>query len=65
MKPKSQFSPGAKVYVDGRDVAIVRQAFPEGSSSLMAPHYLVDFVDGDKLVKVPWVRIGVKKAKAR
>jgi hypothetical protein len=55
------FPPGAKVYVDGRDLARVRQAFPEGSSSFMFPHYKVDFLDGDKNVAVAMSRVGVVK----
>ena len=55
------FPPGARVYVDGRDVAIVKQAFPEGSSSYLFPHYKVDFVGGDRNVAVAIGRVGVKK----
>ncbi len=33
------FPVGARVLVDGRDPAIVKQAFPEGSSSYLFPHY--------------------------
>jgi hypothetical protein len=57
---EKKFPNGAQVYVDGRDLARVKTAFPEGSSSLMAPHYIVDFEGGDKNVKVSMKRIGVK-----
>ena len=55
------FPIGARVYVDGRDEAIVRQAFPQGSSSYMWAHYKVDFVDGDRNVAVALKRVGVEK----
>ena len=57
------FPVGAIVLVDGRDKARVTQAFPEGSTSLLAPHYVVDFVGGDKNVKVNMKRVGVKPAR--
>lgn len=34
--------------VDGQDAAIVRGAFPQGSSSYLFAHYKVDFIDGDR-----------------
>jgi len=34
---------GARAYCDGRDEVIVRQTFPEGSSSYLWPHYKVCF----------------------
>lgn len=40
---KSVFPSGARVLVDGEREAIVRQAFPEGSTSFFFPHYKVDF----------------------
>jgi hypothetical protein len=55
------FPSGARVLVDGRDEAIVRQAFPKGSSSFMFPHYKVDFVGGDKNVAVNMKRVGVDR----
>lgn len=55
------FPPGAKVLVDGRDLAIVKQAFPKGSHALSGPHYKVNFVDGDKNVAVPMKRVGVER----
>jgi len=59
--PKT-FPVGARVYVDGRDEAIVAQVFPEGSSSLMGPHYCVRFKGGDGgQVKVSMKRVGVVK----
>jgi hypothetical protein len=59
MKPI--FPTGARVCVDGRDQAIVRQAFPEGSSYYLFPHYKVDFVGGDRNVAVAIGRVGVEK----
>jgi hypothetical protein len=55
------FPIGARVYVDGRDEAIVKQAFPEGSSSYTWAHYKVDFIDGDRNVAVALKRVGVEK----
>jgi hypothetical protein len=55
------FPVGAKVYVDGRDLAVVKQAFPEGSSSFLFPHYKLDIVDGDLNVAVALGRVGVDK----
>jgi hypothetical protein len=55
------FPIGARILVDGRDEAIVKQAFPEGSSSFMFPHYKVDIVGGDKNVAVAIKRVGVEK----
>jgi hypothetical protein len=63
-KEQCQFPPGARVLVDGRDEAIVRQCFPQGSSTYLFPHYKVDFVGGDKNVAVPRDRVGVE-ARAR
>lgn len=57
------FPPGARVLVDGRDAAIVKQAFPEGSSSFLFPHYKLDIVGGDKNVAVAMKRVGVRAAK--
>lgn len=58
MKQKT-FSIGAKILVDGRDKAVVKQAFPEGSSSYLFPHYKLDFLGGDKNVAVNMSRVGV------
>lgn len=55
------FPIGARVLVDGQDQAIVKQAFPEGSSSFLFPHYKVDFVDGDRNVAVQMKRVGVER----
>lgn len=55
------FASGARVYIDGRDVAIVRQAFPEGSTSYLFPHYKVDLVGGDRNVAVAISRVGVER----
>lgn len=60
MSTKKVFPSGAQVYVDGRDLARVKFAFPEGSSSLAGPYYIVDFEGGDKGVKVSMKRVGVK-----
>lgn len=57
---KPVFPCGAKVLVDGRDVAVVKQAFPQGSSSYLFPHYKLDFVGGDKNVAVSMTRVGVR-----
>jgi hypothetical protein len=58
------FPVGAKVLVDGRDEAIVKQVFPLGSSSFMWPHYKLDFVDGDRNVVVALSRVGVDRKKS-
>jgi hypothetical protein len=63
-KPKKSFPLGAKVYVNGRDLAIVKQAFPEGAEGRRWPHYKVDFVDGDKNVVVHWKNVGVKRSRS-
>jgi len=57
------FPYGSKVLVDGRDLAVVKQAFPEGSTSYLWPHYKLDFQGGDKNVAVSMKRVGVVKAK--
>jgi hypothetical protein len=57
------FPVGARILVDGRDEAIVKQAFPEGSSSFLFPHYKLDFVGGDKNVAVSVARVGVERKK--
>lgn len=54
-----EFRPGAKVYVDGRDLAIVRGRYPKGSTSFLFPHYKVDYVDGDQNVAVAFNRVGL------
>jgi hypothetical protein len=53
------FPIGARVLVDGEVQAIVKQFFPEGSSSYLFPHYKLDFVGGDKNVAVSIKRVGV------
>jgi DNA polymerase III sliding clamp (beta) subunit (PCNA family) len=63
-KPRHVFPIGAKVLVDGQDEAIVRQAFPEGSHSLLGPHYVVRIVDGGEIQKVPMSRVGVERKRA-
>jgi len=57
------FPVGAKVLVDGRYLARVKQAFPEGSSSFLFPHYKLDFVGGDKNVTIAMSRVGVERVK--
>jgi len=52
----STFSSGDRVKIDGQ-IAIVRQCFPEGSSSYFFPHCKVDFVGGDKNVAVNIARV--------
>jgi hypothetical protein len=42
------FPAGALVLVDGRRRAVVRETFPEGSTSFAFPHYRVDFVNLDR-----------------
>ena len=56
------FPIGARVLVDGRDEAVVKAAFPEGSSSHLFPHYKLDFVDGDRNVAVSLKRVGVDQS---
>jgi hypothetical protein len=60
---KKTFPVGARVYIDGRDLAIVKAAFPEGSSSYLFPHYKVDVIGGDTNVAVAMSRVGVKKVR--
>jgi hypothetical protein len=63
MSKKSMFPCGARVLIDGRDQAIVRATFPEGSTSYLFPHYKVDIVGGGRNVAVAVARVGVKAAK--
>jgi hypothetical protein len=56
-----RFHSGAAVYIDGRDCARVREAFPEGSTSYAFPHYRVDIYDGDSNMAVRWDRVGIDK----
>ena len=60
-KTAAGFPVGARVLVDGKVQAIVKQYFPEGSSSFMFPHYKLDFVGGDRNVAVNVSRVGVGK----
>lgn len=55
------FPIGARILVDGEVEAIVKQFFPEGSSSYLFPHYKLDFVDGDRNVAVSMKRVGVER----
>jgi hypothetical protein len=61
MATKPVFPIGAAVYIDGRDAAIVRAAFPEGSSSFLFPHYKVHVIGGDRNMAVSMSRVGVKR----
>jgi hypothetical protein len=61
---KQLFPIGARVLVDGRTEAIVKSAWPEGSTFYLYPHYKLDFVGGDRGVVVRAARVGVKRAKA-
>ena len=49
--------------IDGRGEAIVRDAFPKGSTSYMFPHYRLDVVGGDRNVAVSLARVGVTRKK--
>lgn len=60
----SVFPVGARVLVDGKYQARVLQAFPEGSSSYLFPHYKLDIVGGDKNVAMAMKRVGVGPAPA-
>lgn len=53
------FPVGARVLVDGRDEARIRACWPHGSHMQLGPHYSLDFIDGDKNVRVHYSRIGV------
>jgi thioredoxin reductase (NADPH) len=59
--PTRVFPPGARVYVDGRNEAIIRQAFPKGSTSYQFPHYTVNMIGGDSNVAVSMNRVGVRR----
>ncbi len=61
----NQFRSGAHVYVDGVDAAVVRSAWPEGSTSFMFPHYKVDIVNGDSNVAVAMYRVTKHSATGR
>lgn len=60
-RAKHVFPPGARVLIDGRDEAIVKQGWPEGSTSYMFPHYTLSIVGGDKNVAVHMSRVGVER----
>ncbi len=63
----SVFPVGAKVYLDGQYTAKVLQAFPEGSTSHLFPHYKVRTGDerwGEDSV-VSMDRVGVDKKAPR
>lgn len=59
------FPIGARVLVDGHDLAVVAQRFPEGSSSFMFPHYKLHFIGGDQNVAVHMKRVGVVRRTPR
>ena len=59
MDPKV-FPVGAKVMVDGQFLALIKQAFPKGSSSFFFPHYKLDLIDGDRNVTVHMSRVSVR-----
>jgi hypothetical protein len=56
---------GMRVVVDDKTRAVVKQAYPEGSTSYLFPHYKLDYlfphykldVDGDKNVAVAMSRV--------
>lgn len=56
--------PGTQVLVNGRDVALVAQAFPTGSHLQTSPHYSVNFIDGDRNVRVPWASVTEQRTSA-
>lgn len=56
------FRSGARVFVDGKSQAIVRQAFPKGSTSHLFAHYKVDLIGGDTNVAIAMDRVGVERA---
>jgi hypothetical protein len=58
---KTTLVPGARALVDGRDEVKIRQAFPNGSSSFLFPHYKVDYIGGDKNIAVPWGQVSVRR----
>ena len=53
------FPIGARVLIDGQDEAIVKQVFPQGSTSYASPYYILDVVDGDRNIAVSMKRINV------
>ncbi len=57
---KTVYPIAARVLVDGRDEAIVRAVFPEGSTSYSFPHYMLTFVGGGEAPK-DWVCIAMKR----
>lgn len=58
------FPVGARVLMDGRYPAIVKQAFPQGSSSYLFPHYKLDVIGGDRGVAVAITRVKGQWVKA-
>jgi hypothetical protein len=62
------FPPGATVYVDGEQRMKVLQAFPEGSTSYLFPHYQLGpahrrILSTDEIETVAMNRVGVVKKK--
>ncbi len=58
---KTTLVPGARAYLDGRYLVVVKAAYPQGSSSFLFPHYKIDMVGGDRNVAVSMDRIGIDK----
>lgn len=59
------FPIGARVLVDGNAEAFIAQAFPDGSTSILAPHYKVRFKGGPpgEQVAVRWDRVSAEWVK--
>jgi hypothetical protein len=57
------FPPGAKVYIDGRDIAFVRGYWPKGSTSYAFPHYTVNMQHDLRQTAVAVARVGVVRRK--
>lgn len=55
--------PGACVLIDGRDLAIVREHYPKGSSSYAFPHYRVNMVGGDRNLAIAVERVSARRRK--
>lgn len=56
------YPPGARVLIDGEVEAIVRDWWPEGSSSYFFPHYTLRVVNGGPLDSAVHVsRVGIKR----
>lgn len=53
------FPVGARVLIDGVQMARVKAFFPEGSTSYAFAHYKVDILGGAENVAVPFNRVGI------